>query len=54
MQTFLAMALYNIGEHREAVELLLKNLVETTSNPGIRSYGRALRFYAERLDEVLG
>lgn len=54
MQTFLAMALYNVGEHRRAVELLLENLVETTSDPGIRSYERALRFYAGRLDEVSG
>ena len=54
MQTFLAMALYNIGEHRQAVDLLLKHLVETTSDPGIRSYEKALRFYAGRLDEVWG
>ena len=52
MQTFLAMALYNVGEHREAVELLLDNLAETTSDPQIRSYARALAFYAARLDEV--
>ena len=54
MQTFLALVLYNIGEHRRAVDLLLKHLVETTSNPGIRSYEKALRFYAGRLDEVRG
>ena len=54
MQTFLALALYNVGEHRQAVDLLLKHLVETTSNPGIRSYEKALRFYAGRLDEVRG
>jgi hypothetical protein len=28
--------------------------VETTSDPGIRSYEKALRFYAGRLDEVWG
>ncbi len=54
MQTFLALALYNAGECREAVELLLKNLVETTSDPRIKSYERALSFYAGRLDEVWG
>ncbi len=54
MQTFLALALYNAEGCREAVELLLKNLVETTSDPKIRSYERALRFYADRLDEVWG
>jgi tetratricopeptide (TPR) repeat protein len=54
MQTFLALALYNIGEHRQAVDLLLKHLVETTSDPGIRSSEKALRFYTGRLDEVWG
>jgi tetratricopeptide (TPR) repeat protein len=54
MQTFLALALYNVGEHRQAVDLLLKHLVETTSDPGIRSYEKALRFYTGRLDEVWG
>ncbi len=54
MQTFLALALYNVGEHRQAVNLLLKHLVETTSDPGIRSYEKALRFYTGRLDEVWG
>jgi tetratricopeptide (TPR) repeat protein len=54
MQTFLALALYNVGEHRQAVDLLLKHLVETTSDPGVRSYEKALRFYTGRLDEVWG
>lgn len=54
MQTFLALAFYNTGDHRQAVDLLLKNLVETTSDPGIRSYEKALRFYTGRLDEVWG
>lgn len=54
MQTFLALALYNVGENRQAVDLLLKNLVETTSDPEIRAYEKALRFYAGRLDEVWG
>ena len=52
MRTFLALALYNAGENREAVELLLKNLVETTSDPNIKAYKEALTFYADRLDEV--
>lgn len=52
IQTFLAMALYNTGEHRESARILLKNLVETTSDPRIKSYEKALRFYPERLDEI--
>jgi tetratricopeptide (TPR) repeat protein len=53
LSTFLALALYNLGEHREATSTLLKNLVETTVDPGIRLYGRALAYYADRLDETL-
>jgi tetratricopeptide (TPR) repeat protein len=52
LQTFLAMALYNAEEYRESIELLLRNLVETTSDPEIKSYERALTYYADRLDEV--
>jgi len=32
---------------------LLKNLLETTGDPGIRLYGRALAYYVDRLDETL-
>src|SRR5919112_703916 len=53
LSTFLALTLYNLGEHREAVSTLLKNLLETTGDPGIRLYGRALAYYADRLDETL-
>jgi hypothetical protein len=54
MQVFLAMALYNAGECREAVELLLRNLAETTGDEGISAYNRAILFYAGRLDETWG
>lgn len=50
LSTFLTLTLYNLGEHREAMSTLLENLVETTGDPGIRYYGRALTFYAGRLD----
>jgi len=52
LSTFLALTLYNLGEHREAVSTLLKNLVETTGDPGIQLYGRTLAFYADRLDQT--
>jgi tetratricopeptide (TPR) repeat protein len=52
LSTFLALTLYSLGEHREATSTLLKNLVETTGDPSIRLYGRALAFYADRLDET--
>jgi tetratricopeptide (TPR) repeat protein len=52
VQVFLAMALYNTGECRDAVELLLRNLAETTGDEGISAYKRAILFYAGRLDET--
>lgn len=52
MQVFLAMALQNVGEHDRAMELLLRNLAETTRDGGISVYERAILFYADRLDET--
>ena len=54
MQVFLAMALFNVGEHSRAMELLLRNLAETTADEGISVYKRAISFYAGRLDETQG
>jgi tetratricopeptide (TPR) repeat protein len=50
--TFLAMALYNLGEHAEAMELLLRVAAETSTNDGVQKYKRAILFYADKLDEV--
>lgn len=54
LSTFLALTLYNLNEHRDATSILLKNLIETSGDPDIRLYGRALAFYADRLDETCG
>jgi tetratricopeptide (TPR) repeat protein len=54
LSIFLALTLHNLGEHRGATSILLKNLIETTGDPGIRNYIRALAFYADRLDETFG
>jgi predicted Zn-dependent protease len=51
MQVFLAMALHNVGEHAQAMEILLRNLAETSSDPEISAYKEALSFYANRLTE---
>jgi tetratricopeptide (TPR) repeat protein len=51
-EPFLALALYNVGRHAEAVELLVTCLAETTSDDEIAGYRRALLFYAPRLDET--
>jgi len=47
---FLAMTLYNLGRAREAVVLLLTTLVDTTGDPRINAYERAIRLYAADLD----
>jgi tetratricopeptide (TPR) repeat protein len=54
MEVFLAMALYNVGEHREATESLLRTLSETSADRGISAYKEAILFYAGRLDETWG
>jgi tetratricopeptide (TPR) repeat protein len=50
LRAFYAMTQYNLGRPREAVEGLLKLLVETSSEPSIQRYRRALSGYAEDLD----
>ena len=52
IQTFYSMTLYNLNEHSEAMELLLKCLLETTSDAEIISYKKAIEFYSDKLDEV--
>lgn len=52
LPVFLAMGLHNLGEHATAAELLLRQLAETTADPWIARYRRALLFYADKLDET--
>ncbi|MBZ0288521.1 MAG: tetratricopeptide repeat protein [Anaerolineae bacterium] len=49
---FLAMALYNMGDHAEAMELLLKVIADTADDNGIQRFQRAIQFYSDKLDEV--
>jgi tetratricopeptide (TPR) repeat protein len=51
-QVFLAMTLYNLNRHQEAMELVLTNLAETTSDETILAYKRAILFYAPQLDQT--
>ncbi|MNB76089.1 Tetratrico peptide repeat protein [compost metagenome] len=51
-QAFLAMALYNLGEHSDGMGILLKLLAETSENPGIQEYRKAISFYAGKLDRI--
>jgi tetratricopeptide (TPR) repeat protein len=47
---FLAMALHNLGEHKQAIELLLRLIATTSSDRAIQDYRRAIEFYAEDID----
>ncbi|MGW1670008.1 tetratricopeptide repeat protein [Streptomyces sp. NPDC002324] len=51
LQTFLAMALYNLGESREAVRTLLQVTAATSEDGRVQKYRRAIEYYAEHLDE---
>ena len=50
LRTFLAMALYNTGQHHESVRTLLRLLAATSEDPSVRAYKRAIEHYAEDLD----
>lgn len=52
LQVFQAMALYNNGRSKEACELLLSLLIETTSDSDIAGYERALTEYGADLDRT--
>jgi tetratricopeptide (TPR) repeat protein len=49
---FLAMTLHNLGEHNQAMGLLLQLLAETSADKGIRSYSKAISYYSDKLDQV--
>lgn len=51
LQVFLAMTLYNTQQHKEAMELVLTSLAETTSDETLQYYKRAISYYALHLDE---
>jgi tetratricopeptide (TPR) repeat protein len=54
LQVFLAMALYNTQRYKEAMELVLTNLMETTSDERLQYFKRPLVYYASHLDETWG
>lgn len=51
IQVFYAMTLYNLHQHQEAMNLLLKCIIETTKDKQILEYSKAIEFYADKLDE---
>lgn len=52
LQVFLAMALYNTQRYKEAMELVLTNLMETTSDEVLQYFKRPIVYYASHLDET--
>lgn len=51
-RVFLAMALYNIGDSKEAVSSLLKLLVDVSDDSSIQRFKRPIVLYAEDLDRT--
>ena len=52
LKTFYAMTLYNLGEHATAMELLLTLLADSSSDPDVMAYRKAIKLYAGNLDQV--
>ncbi|OHX14550.1 tetratricopeptide repeat protein [Chromobacterium sphagni] len=52
LQAFLAMALYNRGQHKEATQSLLELLARTSGDETIQAYQKPIRFYAQDLDKT--
>ncbi|MGW1844911.1 tetratricopeptide repeat protein [Streptomyces sp. NPDC001966] len=53
LRTFLAMALFNTGEHHEAMRLLLELLATSSEDPYVRQYRAAIEYYARDLHETV-
>ncbi|QJC51450.1 tetratricopeptide repeat protein [Paenibacillus albicereus] len=51
MRVFLSMALYNRGDSKESVELLIRTLLEASDDEKLRYFSRGILAYAEDLDE---
>ena len=51
-KVFLPMALYNVGDHFQAMELLLNTVADTSRDEGILRYQRAIRFYSDKLNQT--
>lgn len=52
LRVFLSMTLYNLGEHNEAMKILLKIVADTSSDDSIKLYKKAIDFYSDKLDEL--
>lgn len=46
------MTLYNRQSYKEAMEIVLRNLLETTTDAKLQYFKRPLDYYATHLDEI--
>ncbi|WDM24000.1 tetratricopeptide repeat protein [Paenibacillus polymyxa] len=51
-RVFYAMVLYNLREYGKAMQGLLIELAETTSDLPTKDYSRAIQYYADKLDQI--
>ena len=52
LRTFLAMTLHNLGRSREAVEMLLTVVADTSADAHVAAYREAIRFYAQDVERT--
>jgi tetratricopeptide (TPR) repeat protein len=52
IRTFLAMTLHNRGQSRQAVEMLLGVVADTSADAHVAAYRRAIRFYAQDVERT--
>ncbi|MDW4526010.1 tetratricopeptide repeat protein [Rossellomorea marisflavi] len=52
LSVFYSMTLYNLGETKKAMELLLGQLCDTSSDESIQSYAAAINYYSRDLDRT--
>ncbi|WP_057776630.1 tetratricopeptide repeat protein [Cytobacillus dafuensis] len=52
LQVFYSMTLYNLDEHQNAMQILLKCLLDNTQDEEILNYKNAISFYSDKLDRV--
>ena len=49
---FLAMTRYHLGDHQEAIRLLLCHIAEYSAEPSTQTHKRAISYCAEHLDQA--
>ncbi|GGZ07917.1 tetratricopeptide repeat protein [Streptomyces nitrosporeus] len=53
LRTFLSMALFNTGDHHEAMRILLHVVAGTSGSPSVKAYRSAIEYYARDLDRTM-